>query len=265
MDKEPVRNLAQQGLHTLDRSGAALRGGSRNVGDDERLVSLIGGGAVLFGGWRRGGLRGLLLTALGGFLVYRGATGYCHINRRLGRSTASVDDRGLLRSRNVRTSASITIGRDPETLYAFWRDVANLPKVVSFITDVTPIDDRRSRWVTQLPYGGRVEWDAEITDDRPNEAIGWRSRADHPLRYEGMTAFRPAPGGRGTEVVLDVSFRPPGGGFGAGLSRSATPLLKRKLREDLRHFKQLMEAGEMPTAQPAPGQASMADARHSVP
>src|SRR3954467_1684229 len=43
-----------------------------NVGDNERWLSAVGGGAVALYGLKRGGLGGALLLAVGGALVYRG-------------------------------------------------------------------------------------------------------------------------------------------------------------------------------------------------
>src|SRR5690625_4074965 len=265
MSQEQTQPLDERQAHHPEFGSAASRGDSRNVGTNERVASLIGGALALFAGLRRGGMRKLLLTALGGMLVYRGATGYCQINKQLGRDTSHRTGRGLLQPREISTSASITIGSDPEALYAFWRDVENLPSVMSFISEVRSIDERRSHWVAHLPHTGRMEWEAEITDDRPNESIGWRSREDHPLRYRGSIHFHPAPGERGTEVVLHISYQPPGGAGGAKLARQVTPLLKQKLREDLRHFKQQMETGEIPTARRVPGESSMTAPKHLTP
>jgi uncharacterized membrane protein len=60
----------------------------RNVGEAERLLSLIGGGALAAFGLMRGGLAGLALGLVGGGLLYRGATGHCHLYGALGVSTA---------------------------------------------------------------------------------------------------------------------------------------------------------------------------------
>jgi uncharacterized membrane protein len=59
-----------------------------NVGDEERLASMIAGAVIGTFGVGRGGLTGLVLMALGGGLMYRGATGHCNAYQALDISTA---------------------------------------------------------------------------------------------------------------------------------------------------------------------------------
>jgi uncharacterized membrane protein len=59
-----------------------------NVGDVERWLSVLGGSALGVYGLKRGRLAGLGLAALGGALVYRGASGHCSLYGALGVSTA---------------------------------------------------------------------------------------------------------------------------------------------------------------------------------
>ncbi len=70
----------------------ALLGGHRdvNVGDVERVVSVMGGGLLTLFGATRGGLTGLGLAVLGGGLIYRGVTGHCEAYQSLGVDTADA-------------------------------------------------------------------------------------------------------------------------------------------------------------------------------
>jgi len=92
----------------------------------------------------------------------------------------------------------------------------------------------------------KVEWDAEITADRPGEMIGWRSVEGSDIRTEGAVYFRRAPGRRGTEVKVSFSYVVPGGSAGAAFAKILRDP-SAELREALRHLKQIMEAGEVPT------------------
>ncbi|MDG3007986.1 YgaP family membrane protein [Paludisphaera mucosa] len=67
----------------------ALLGGhaAANVGDVERVVSVMGGGLLTLFGATRGGLAGLGLAVLGGGLIYRGVTGHCEAYHSLGIDT----------------------------------------------------------------------------------------------------------------------------------------------------------------------------------
>ena len=59
-----------------------------NIGDNERLISAAGGGALAIYGLKRRGFSGLMMTIAGGALIYRGATGHCSLYRALSVSTA---------------------------------------------------------------------------------------------------------------------------------------------------------------------------------
>src|SRR4051812_7639620 len=78
------------------RSGRMREGGARNevnVGGTERLLSLAGGGLLALLGLRRRDAAGLGLAALGGSLLYRGATGHCHLYGTIGVNTAEKHSR----------------------------------------------------------------------------------------------------------------------------------------------------------------------------
>ena len=84
-----------------------------------------------------------------------------------------------------------------------------------------------------------------ITQDRPNELIGWRSEEDAQVRNEGTVRFRPAPAGRGTEVTVNVRYDPPGGAVGAALSKLFLEEPNKQIPDDLRRLKQVLEIGEV--------------------
>lgn len=73
-----------------------------------------------------------------------------------------------------------------------------------------PAGDGRSHWVAKAPAGTTVEWDAEITEDRPNELIAWRSLEGADVDSAGTVRFEQSPRGRGTVVKLEMHYHPPG-------------------------------------------------------
>jgi uncharacterized membrane protein len=145
----------------------------------------------------------------------------------------------------VHVKEQITLGRPPEELYRFWRDFQNLPLFMEHLESVRVIDDRRSRWTARAPAGSSVEWEAEITEDRPNERISWRSIADADVPNWGTVRFAPAPGGRGTEIHVELQYDPPGGKLGALVARLFGEEPGQQVRGDLRRLKQVMETGEV--------------------
>ncbi len=154
----------------------------------------------------------------------------------------------LAAGRGVRVERTVTILRSAESLYARWRDLARLPQLMPHLESVTPLDERHSRWVARGPSGTRVAWEAEITADEPGQLIAWRSVGDSDVENAGSVRFTPAPGGRGTEVKVLLSYERPAGRLG----EAAVTLLgengDQEVREDLRRFKQKMETGEIVTA-----------------
>jgi uncharacterized membrane protein len=123
---------------------------------------------------------------------------------------------------------------------------------MNHLESVRVCDEKRSHWVAKGPLGVRVEWDAEIITERPNELIGWRSLPGSEVDTAGSVHFTPAPGGRGTEVRVVLKYDPPGGKVGATLAKLFGRSGSQEIQEDLRHFKEIMEAGEVPTTQGQP-------------
>ena len=111
----------------------------------------------------------------------------------------------------------------------------------------------RSRWTAKAPAGMSVEWDAEIINDRPNRLIAWRSLEGSCVSTAGSVHFTPAPDGRGTEVLVELKYDPPAGKLGSWLASLFGEEPGRQIGDDLRRFKQLMEAGDAATTprQPA--------------
>ena len=224
-----------------------------NIGENERAVSALGGGAMTLIGMRGGTPAGLALAALGGYMVYRGLSGRCLAYEALGVNTAESGagergERGERGEHVERVEKVMTINRPADGLYRFWRRLENLPRFMRHLESVEQLDERRSRWVATGPAGSKVTWEAEIVEDRPGEAIAWRSLPDSQVQSEGSVHFSPAPGGRGTEVRVTMDYRPPAGQLGAAVARLLGEDPARQVEEELRHFKQLTEAGEIAAA-----------------
>jgi len=104
-----------------------------------------------------------------------------------------------------------------------------------------------------------AEWDAEIIGERADAMIAWRSLPGAAVETAGSVHFLPAPGDWGTEVRLVLKYDPPAGKVGAALVRLFGEAPEQQIEEDLRHFKQLMETGELATVA---GQTSCRAAAH---
>jgi uncharacterized membrane protein len=145
----------------------------------------------------------------------------------------------------VEVTEAITINRPRNEVYGFWRNFENLPRFMEHLESVEVIDDRRSHWKAKAPVGTTVEWEAEIAEDRPNELIAWRSLSDSQVPNSGTVQFKDAPGNRGTEIIVELRYQPPGGKVGALVAKLFGEEPSRQVKSDLRRLKQVIEIGEI--------------------
>jgi uncharacterized membrane protein len=229
--------------------GVVRNRSDENVGEIERWASLIGGGALLLYGLKHLSRGSLPVALLGGSFLYRGATGYCPMYGALGVSTSG---QGKPYGRGIKVKKAMTISRSPEELYRFWRNFENLPKFMSHLESVKIVDDKRSHWVARAPAGRTVEWDAEITVDRENDMIGWRSLEGAQVDNAGYVRFERAQAGRGTVVRVALQYNPPAGKVGGAIAKLFGEEPELQIQEDLHRFKQVMETGEIATTHGQP-------------
>lgn len=167
--------------------------------------------------------------------------------------TAQQLTRGIeTRNGSIPITVSLVINRSPEELYRYWREVSNLPRFMQHLERVEVTGERRSHWVAKGPAGSTVEWDAEITDERPNEFIAWRSIEGAEVDHAGSVRFEQAPGNRGTIVTVEMQYRPPLGTLGAAVAAWFGEDPPQTVKRDLRRFKQIMEIGEIITTDGQP-------------
>ena len=177
-----LRELAA-GVGILSERRPATWVWSRVVGDVMDLALLAAG----FAG--RGTNRGRLAVATAAVAGVTVVDALC-AQQLTGLSRVSVQTtaEGTLR---VRRRA--TVNRPPDALFRFWRDFTNAPRFMERVEAVQLSGDRRTHWRAKGPAGLTVEWDAEVTDERPGELIAWRSTDDTPFRHSGVVRFEPAP------------------------------------------------------------------------
>ena len=144
----------------------------------------------------------------------------------------------------IHTKKSITVRKSPEEVFQFWHNFENLPRFMRNLESVTVTGVTRSHWKAKAPLGTTVEWDAEITEERPNELISWRSIGGD-VENSGTVRFKPAPGGRGTEVRVELRYDPPGGVIGSKLAMLFRREPGQEVQDDLRNFKAVIETGDI--------------------
>jgi uncharacterized membrane protein len=160
---------------------------------------------------------------------------------------------------------AITVLRPLEEVYRFWVDFQNMPRFMSHLDSVESTDGGRSRWRSRSDEGESMEWESEVIEQVPNEMIAWQSTLGSDVKNRGAAYFSEAPGDRGTEVRVELTFDQPGGKLGDRGTEVRVELtfdqpggklgsLFSKLfgedpgtqvSRDLRRFKQILETGEV--------------------
>jgi uncharacterized membrane protein len=207
-----------------------------NVNDGERIASGLAGAGLVAYGLKSGGLFGGIISLIGGSLLYRGATGHCHLYSAMDKSTAEPDNK------RIHVKKSVTINKSQAELYQFWRNFENLPQFMDHLEAVTIIDEKRSHWKAKAPLGYSVEWDAEMSGEIENERISWHSLEGSEIPNSGVVEFKPT-ANRGTEVIVTLTYEPPAGKLGALVAKLFGEEPNQQVAGDLRRFKSLMESG----------------------
>ncbi|HEX5258525.1 MAG TPA: SRPBCC family protein [Sphingomicrobium sp.] len=142
---------------------------------------------------------------------------------------------------------TVTIGKSRQEIYRAWRDFTRFPDFMENVEAVEDLGGRRSKWTIKAPLGASVELVTKITEDRPGEAIGWKSEPESDIQTEGRVEFFDIAPGRGTGVRLTLRYDPPAGLPGRVVAKLFQREPNVQARRDLRRFKMLMETGEIAT------------------
>lgn len=202
-----------------------------NIGLNERLVSMLLGG-VLMG---RGITRPFKAPFLyGTYLAYRGFTGRCLLYEKLGIDSS--------KPRAVNIRGEFVIDRPAGEVYAYWRNLSNLPGSIEHLLHVESIDENLSKWKAQV-MGNllSLDWNAEIVKDEPGRLIGWRSASGSFLHHVGRVEFSALPDQQSTLLKVVLSYHPPAGGLGMGLARLLNPYFESMLKKEIKSFKHVIE------------------------
>lgn len=211
-----------------------------NVGRGERLLSLLGGTGLLLLGRNRGRMTRLGLLAAAGGLLYRGIRGYCPVKAAVGRS----DRQTTTWAEPIVIETQLLIDKPREEVYAYWRQMENLPRLMSHIKHVRALDEQHSHWIIRMPGNmGSLSWDAKLVEDRPGEKLAWQSVPDALVDNSGEVLFREGPTASQTDLYLRIRYLPPAGVAGTTIARVLNPVFARMVEDDIRSFKERLESG----------------------
>ena len=220
---------------------------SPSVGDVENWLALGAGTFLLVAGASRRSAFGACLAASAAPLLYRGLTGgwpeVLNVNADASSTRVALGgDRGIHVRESVRLEVPVA------DVYRFWRRLDNLAQFMTHLNRVTTTAEGKSHWEAAGPGGLTVEWDAEIINEVEGRILAWRSLPGSDIVTAGSVNFDAVRGGRSTQVSVHLQYAPPAGKAGALVASLFGREPSQTIREDLRHFKQLLEAGEIPRA-----------------
>jgi uncharacterized membrane protein len=135
---------------------------------------------------------------------------------------------------------SIAVEQPIQTVYNQWTQFEDFPEFMDGVEEVTQLDDKHLHWVAKIGPVAR-EWDAEITEQTPDQSIAWR--ATDGSQNTGRVTFRPLGGAR-TEVALKLEFDPQGITEKAG---DALGIVTKQAEGDLERFKEFVEGRSQET------------------
>jgi uncharacterized membrane protein/CBS domain-containing protein len=129
---------------------------------------------------------------------------------------------------------SITVNVPVRSAYDQWTQFEEFPSFMGGVQEVKQLDDRHLHWRAQAGGQSR-EWDAEITEQVPDQRIAWRSTGGK--RNDGIVQFKPIADGA-TRIDVEMLFEPSGV---TELAGSAVGLADRRVKADLERFRELIE------------------------
>ena len=129
---------------------------------------------------------------------------------------------------------SIEVGVPLSTAYDQWTQFEQFPMFMEGVDEVRQLDDTRLHW--KASFGGsQHEWDAEITEQRPDERIAW-TNVDGK-ENAGVVTFHRIDD-HTTRIMLQLDFVPEGIKERLGDALDAPD---RRVQKDLERFKQMIE------------------------
>jgi uncharacterized membrane protein len=130
---------------------------------------------------------------------------------------------------------SIDVNVPVRTAYNQWTQFEEFPEFMQGVEFVNQLDDTHLRWKAEIG-GTSHEWEAEITEQKPDDRIAWKTTSGKG--HAGVVTFHRL-GEDQTRVTLQMDYEPEGMKESAG---SALGFDDRRIKGDLERFKELIES-----------------------
>ena len=131
--------------------------------------------------------------------------------------------------------SSINVKVPVRTAYNQWTQFEEFPRFMEGVKEIRQLDDQHVHWVAEVG-GKQKEWDAEITEQIPDQRVAWRSVSGVP--NGGTVEFRPI-GSDETEVRVRMEYEPEGAVEKIGSALQAADV---RVKGDLKRFKEFIES-----------------------
>jgi uncharacterized membrane protein len=139
-----------------------------------------------------------------------------------------------------RIQKDIIVDVPVKVAYDQWTQFESFPQFMDGVKEVVQLDEKTLRW--RASVGGKEqEWEAQITEQTPDQVIAWRSTTGDP--NAGTVRFEPAEDGK-TRIALEISYEPNDAAEKIG---DALGILERRVDGDLKRFKDFIEKRQAPT------------------
>jgi uncharacterized membrane protein len=130
---------------------------------------------------------------------------------------------------------SIEVEVPVRVAYNQWTQFEDFPKFMEGVQEVRQLDDKTVRWRAEIG-GKEQEWEAEITEQVPDDRIAWRARSGKP--NAGVVTFHRIADSR-TRIMLQLDYEPEGVVETLG---DAVGMVSRRVEGDLKRFKEFVES-----------------------
>src|SRR5438552_3048653 len=107
--------------------------------------------------------------------------------------TETVEESGIVvtGNRGIKVERACTVRKPAAELYAFWRHLPNLMRIIKHPVKITSVSATESYWEVSAPGKNPVTWDALIINDTPGELVAWQSREGSEIPNAGAVRFAP--------------------------------------------------------------------------
>jgi len=131
---------------------------------------------------------------------------------------------------------SIDVDVPIRQVYDQWTQFESFPQFMGGVERITQLDDRHTHWVTKIG-GVEREFDAEITEQHPEERVAWRSTGGEG-KHAGVVTFHKISDST-TRIMVQLDWEPEGVVEKVG---AAVGVDDRQINADVKRFKEFIES-----------------------